>query len=389
MPADNLFTNEFDSLVDEARNRSAEFEEQRHLSYDYVERLKALRLYRVLLPAQAHGAGASFVEWLLAVQQLTMASPSVGWSIAHGNIASAILYARAAPELRQEIFEHPTKSSALTNLSRMDATVTPGGLRINGSWGFVTGCMTSDYIAGLVKLPRDEKTNEPAPLKTVVVARDKVEVVDTWNPVGLIGTGSHDVAAKDLFVPWEHTIDWPAPWRPGSSRSEVTPAFDACIPGTWLISLIPAATHLGIAKAALDTCRQGLRKKRGTYTGARLIENAAVLREIETAEAKLLACQAVFERTLERIWQEASLANEISATLRREMRLASVHTVHETHDVVRTAFQAGGAAAISKSGNLERLYRDASCLISHVSVAKESLETTGRAAFELDQGAWL
>lgn len=382
-------SNTFADLIHETKERSAEFEAQRHLSLDYVQRLKQEKYFRILVPREANGMNAGFKEWLKVVEQFAVASPSVGWSVAHGNIASAVLYARASPELRERFFGQPLNTSALTNLTRMDAEMTSDGLRISGSWGFVTGSMTSDYIAGLVKLPREGKTNEPAPLKTVVVPRDAVEVVDTWNPIGLAGTGSHDVAADNLLVPWEYIIDWPAPWQPGPSTSKVAPALDACIPGTWLISLIPAATHLGIARAALDECRQGLSKKRGTYTGNRLVENSAVLRDIENAEARLLSCQAFFHNTLDDIWRVATLNSEVDGALRRKMRLASVHTVHETHDVVRTAFQAGGAAAISKKGKLERLYRDASCLISHVSVARESLETTGRAAFDLDEGAWL
>ncbi len=376
-------------LVEEAKRLSPTFEEQRHLSEGYVNKLKQAGLFRILLPAEAHGLGATFVDWMHVVQQLSMVSPSVGWSVAHGNIASAILYTRASPSLRARVFASPTANSALTNLTRVDAQATPDGLRINGTWGFVTGCMTADYISGLVKVTAQNKTPGESTLTTVVVPRDRVQIIDNWDTIGLSGTGSHDVAVNDLLIPWEDTLEWPAPWLGGASVSEIWPAFDACIPGTWLISLIPAATHLGIAKAAIETCTQALKGKRGTYTGAWLAQNAAVLRETESAASKLYACQAVFERTLERIWHEASSQNEITTGLRREMRLASVYTVQETYDVVRTAFQLSGAAAISKRGNLERLYRDASCLTNHVSVAKESLETTGRTSFELDEGAWL
>jgi indole-3-acetate monooxygenase len=51
---------------------------------------------------------------------------------------------------------------------------------------------------------------------------------------------------------------------------------------------------------------------------------------------------------------------------------------------VRSAYDIAGASAIRKSGALQRLYRDASCLTHHISANRDSFEVIGRARCGFD-----
>ena len=74
-----------------------------------------------------------------------------------------------------------------------------GGWRLSGRWPFVTGGPAADEIVvgATVEGPR------PRPLCFCLVPAADVEILDTWDTVGLRGTGSHDIAVHDVFVPAE------------------------------------------------------------------------------------------------------------------------------------------------------------------------------------------
>ena len=115
--------------------------------------------------------------------------------------------------------------------------------------------------------------------------------------MGLAGTGSHDVHFDDVFVPWYRTFPWPA----GIPVS----AYPAAIftPGTWFISLCAAATHLGLARRALDEARNELRGKTDRYSQKPLLENAATQRSLEAAEGLWFACRAGMREALAAMWE--------------------------------------------------------------------------------------
>jgi alkylation response protein AidB-like acyl-CoA dehydrogenase len=67
-----------------------------------------------------------------------------------------------------------------------------------------------------------------------------------------------------------------------------------------------------------------------------------------------------------------------SAQLRVDARLAATTAVHKGAEIVRAAYDAAGASAVRRSGVMQRLLREASCLPHHISVNPTSYELTGR-----------
>ena len=104
--------------------------------------------------------------------------------------------------------------------------------------------------------------------------------------MGLAGTGSHDVRFDDLLVPWHRTFPWPS----GIAVSAYPAA--VFVPGPWFIGIGAAATHLGLARRALDEARNELRGKVDRYTNDPLLEHSATLRNLEAAEGLWFACRA-------------------------------------------------------------------------------------------------
>jgi alkylation response protein AidB-like acyl-CoA dehydrogenase len=357
-------------LAAEAKARALEFEDKRRLAPDFSDKLKRAGAFKVLVPVDAGGLGGSLAEWLEIVMALAEADASTGWVTAHANICAGILYASADPRLRDEFFSNPDACAAWSSLPRVKATEEETGLRITGSWGFESGCTAATFVGGMVALAPSASGTPRVVAALAPVSEAMIE--ETWDPVGLAGTGSHDVRFKDVLVPWHRTFAWPA----GKARSSFPTA--AFVPGAWFIGMGAGATHLGLARRALDEARKELTGKSDRYTGQPLLENPATQRALEAAEGLWFACRAGLREALSAIWEDALKGNAPTAETAVNARVATVTATQKGAEIVRAAYDAAGASAIRRGCVMQKLLRDASCLTHHVSANLASLELTGR-----------
>lgn len=365
------------ALAAEATARSLEFEENRKLAPDFADKLKRAGAFKIMVPGDAGGLGCSLLEWLEIATTLAEADASTGWVMAHANICAGIIYASAAPRLRDEFFADPGACAAWSNLPRVEVTEEADGIRISGSWSFATGCTAATFVGGMVSLPPtpDGKPRFLAALAPV----GEAAIEETWDPVGLAGTGSHDVHFRDVLVPWDRTFAWPS-GRPRSSYP--TAAF---VPGGWFISMGAAATHLGLARRALDEARSELRGKIDRYTQAPLLANAATQRTLEAAEGLWFACRAGLREALGAIWENALRGEPPTTEMRITARVAAVTATQRGAEIVRAAYDVAGASAVRRAGVLQRLMREASCLTHHIAANQASYELTGRVRCGIDE----
>jgi alkylation response protein AidB-like acyl-CoA dehydrogenase len=364
-------------LMAEARSRGPEFEAARQLAPDFADRLKRAGLIRMLVPRQAGGLGGSLPEWLEVMMQLAEADASTAWVCAHGGICSGLIHASADRAFRDEFFADPLAYASWSNLPRVTAQEREDGLQISGSWSFESGCTLASHVGGLVLLPpRGTGTSPRMTVALVPAAQARIEL--TWDPIGLGGTGSHDVHFDDVLVPRHRTFTWPAEAPVSDYPSAIF------VPGTWFISIGAAATHLGLARRALDEARKALQGKLDRYTQQPLLKHPATHRSLEAAEGLWFACRAGLRETLQSVWSSALRGQALSVEQRTQVRVAAVTAVQQSASIVRTAYDTAGAGAVRRSGVLERLLREASCLTHHVSVNLTSLELTGRVRSGID-----
>lgn len=70
------------------------------------------------------------------------------------------------------------------------------------------------------------------------------------------------------------------------------------VPGKWNIAVCCAATHLGLARRAIDEARAELGGKKDRVTERTLLGKTDNLRALEQAEGLHYACAAGFEKAL-------------------------------------------------------------------------------------------
>lgn len=366
-------------LTAEARSRGAEFEAARRIAQDFADKLKHAGLARLLVPKHAGGMGCSLPDWLEVMMQLAEADASTAWVSAHASICSGLIYALADARLRDEFFADPLACASWSNLPRVKVQELDDGLRISGSWAFESGCTMASHVGGMVALPPPQD-GAPPRLVVALVPVAQATIVETWDPIGLGGTGSHDVRFDDVFVPHHRTFAWPA----GAPAPDADYPARVFVPGVWFISNGAAATHLGLARRALDEARNEMRGKVERYSQRPLLQHPSTQRSLEAAEGLWYACRAGLREALRSVWDSALRSEPLSKEQRLNVRVAAVTAVQRSAEVVRMAYDAAGASAVRRGGVLERLLREASCLTHHVSANLASYEQTGRVRSDVD-----
>src|SRR5262249_20617390 len=141
-------------------------------------------------------------------------------------------------------------------------------------------------------------------LRGMLFRAEEVEILDTWKVVGLRGTGSHDIAVKDVFVPGERTLDI------FFGQSSVPgPLFR--FPLLWF-SLHIATVALGIAQGArYAVVRSVGPKKQRLYARAPLAATPLVQSRLGHAETTLRAARAFLRSEAERVWHSAVTGEEV------------------------------------------------------------------------------
>src|SRR5579872_2074016 len=89
------------------------------------------------------------------------------------------------------------------------AAVTEGGYRLSGRWSFASGCDNAQWALCAALVPLETEDGKLAPAFLLVPASDYT-IDDTWNVVGLAGTGSKTLVLIDVFVPAHRALSFAA-----------------------------------------------------------------------------------------------------------------------------------------------------------------------------------
>ncbi|HEU0023240.1 MAG TPA: acyl-CoA dehydrogenase family protein [Thermoleophilaceae bacterium] len=363
------------ALIDAAAAAEAsadQTERERRLAPEVVEALRAGDLFRLCVPRGLGGAEASPRTLVEAVEALGRADASAGWCLAvtaTSGLAAAYMDEDAAREV------YGTEGVAVGGVfaPRGRAVGTGDELTVTGRWPFASGSDFCDWLMGGCLTELDGAAPEP---RLVLFPREDVETVDTWTVSGLCGTGSHDIAVRDLRVPVARSaaVIGAAPRDRGALYA---------FPLFGLLAAAIAGVTLGVARGAMDDIMALAGVKTPEGGRRRLAERQTVQAEVARAEAALRAGRALVVDALERAYAVAEQGAGIGDDLRLSVRLAATHATRTARGVVDACYELGGGSSIYTSSPLQRRFRDVHAATQHMLVAPATWELTGRLLLDL------
>ena len=343
---------------------------------DSLGQLHAIGLSGLTVPKALGGFGAGLRLSAEAVEQVGMACPATALILAmHLLRHAAIARSPAWPEaLRIRLARSAIDRAAWINALRVEPELgspTRGGLpatiacAAHGGWVISGRKRYATGAPALGWLEVHARTDEASPrIGNFLVPADTpgITILETWNHLGLRGSGSHDVGLEAVWVPADHAIGLAAP---GTAPAD--PAW-----AVWNTVLV-GAVYQGVARAARDWLVRFLAERAPSNIGAPL----ATLPRVQEAVGGIEALLSVNARVLAAL-ALASDAGQPPAAIE-----ASALKTVLAENAVRAVEQAtllAGNHAHDRAFPLERHWRDVQCARVHAPATDAALLAAGRAA---------
>ena len=356
------------------RSCTDQIEADRELPRPLFEALADAGLFQLALPRTLGGAEIDLPAYVQVLEEIGKADASTGWVV--NQCAIFATYAARMPRNIARLIWIDTPHSVVANtpVPTARAVVVPGGYRVTGRQGFSSGCRHAAWLAARAYIfengqPR-LKDGQPEERYLFVPAAE-TELLDTWHVRGMRGTGTHDFAVSDVFVPAERTV-----LQAGAPLLDTGPLYQ--IPRSLLFASGDAAVGLGLARSCLAAFFELAGAKKPRAMQAMLRDQPLVQAAVGHCEAHLRSGRAFLNEVVRDLWTEAISTDTITLDQRAALRLATTHAIHLAVQVVDTVYQAAGVTAIYEGNLMQRHFQDIHVISQHLQGRLSHYELVGK-----------
>ena len=353
-------------------------EGSRRLPEELARELARAGLFRIFLPAAYRGLDMAPMDGIAVFEELAKADASVAWCVWNGNTHWTA--AQLSPEAAHAIHDDPDVITANSTHPSGQVHVVPNGYRVTGRWSLVSGCELASWMVLWSVVHEDSKPrmmlSGGPEIRFMLMPASQCEIIDTWTVGGLRGTGSHDVAVDDVFVPTAFGSGFFDPYILPEPRYRI-PAFSRVIPGL-------GAVALGIARTAIETLKEIAGAKTPARTTQMLRDTPDAQVRVSKAESLVRAARLFLFDSIDQLWATLLTTGEVPIEARAQARLAASHAVASAVEAVDLMYIAGGASSLYASCPLERALRDVHAMTQHIGVHPRVMQSTGRVLFGLE-----
>ena len=360
------------AIAELARERAQQTEADRRVGEDLIGRMRQADLFRVMQPQAYGGFEYGFDDFFEIVAAIARGCGSTGWvySLLASHQWLIACFPRAAQD---EVWQDRSALAAGTYAPVGQAVAVDGGYRLTGTGSFCSGCDNAQWqlLGGMI--PQPDGAAKPG---FFLMPTADCVIDDNWHTMGLAGTGSKNIVARDVFVPAHRTLafaelaDATAPGMRDNANPLYRQSFLAVLP----IAIVSPV--LGMAEGALADflAMAGVRTTRGAVAGGnrRMAELATVQLRAAEASGLIDAARLLMARDLAEALATAARGEAIGIDMRLRNRRDQAFCVRLLVQAIDALFLAAGGQGLFLDQPLQRAWRDAHAAASHISLNWDS-----------------
>jgi alkylation response protein AidB-like acyl-CoA dehydrogenase len=371
--------------------RADDHDRQGSYAAENIDAIWEAGLGNVNVPVELGGLGTTLATTAAVVEALAAGDPSTALIyVMHVAHLEALIHPGGPwpAHLRERIIADSLAGPALINVLNVEpelgtpsrggipSTVArraqgPGGQpvwRVSGHKIYCTGSHGLRWMMVLGATEADDPEGQRVGTLLIPGDASGIEIIETWDHLGMRASASHDVVFHDVEIPFDHAVDL----QPAGSQS--TTRRPAASHSEWTNTLI-LAVYLGVAKAGRDWLAGYLNERTPTNLGAPLASLPRFQAAMGEIEALIFTADSLAGQLFERF--DAGGASAAEAT-----RTGPLVKVVVTGNVIK-ALEIGlaliGNPGLSYHHPLQRHYRNALCSRIHTPQNDVVLTAAGRA----------
>lgn len=371
-------------LCELIRSKSDQHENERKLSKDVADALRDSGFYKICQSKENGGYGMSpSVLWRVS-KEIGIGDGSTAWILSLTGL-HPWLAGMFPPQAQDDVFANGQDAIvvALTgNVGRgVEATFDGETFTLNGKWTYASGINVADWACVLVEATRGDQTEK----HYVLVPAESFTIDEnSWQVLGMKGTGSKDVYLENEKVPVYRSVSWEDIHNanyPGAERNK-DPMYQ--IPHASLFAMSVTAAIVAVGHGLLDHYKDSLSKRMPANSPTPQREDRFSLANLGEAATLLDFAFQQLILDVDTIYNTAAegkvLTEEERTKYRCHAAFISELTMQATNLIIRNL---GGS--ILPKGPVERYFRDLQSMASHFLMQPKPIaELYGRKLLGLD-----
>ena len=341
----------------------------RMLPAETIAEYHAAGILRILQPRRFGGLQGRFSLFSRIVEELTYGCASSAW--VYAVLAEHQWIIAQYPEAAQiDVWGEDSLAVASSSLApREAARPVPGGWRLSGRYPFSSGC---DYAQWAIIGAFLGAKGDPRAVAYLLVPLSQVEIVDDWQVLGLLGTGSKSLVLHDVFVPEHRHVmvsDLFAGTPPGALVHPDYPVLRA--PRGFLVSysLPPVAIALGRIALAIACARLAKRVSRGV---TRVAQSEVVQMALGEAAAAIDVATMLLHTGREASTAAVSSGRRITEAEALRARRDMVYAQHQVGWALDRLCEMDGARWVYDRDELGATRRDVMTILTHHAASRQA-----------------
>lgn len=318
------------------------------------------RWFKLFVPKELGGLGCNLTEALQIEEGLAKLDGSLGWTVTLC-AGAAWFVGFMEKSTRDEVFPDSVLCLAGSGFVGGKANKVNNQYIIDGSWTYASGALHATNLTANCEILENGKavldTDGKPVVKAFLLKKDEVKILDGWNYMGMIATGSHAFEAENQEVPLNRCFEI----EPSKTQLP-DPIYK--FPFLQFAEATLAVNIVGITEHMIDLIAASF-WKRNEYRAYDVKHIEYFERLLKKRKSQLKKEKAKFYKSVENAWLQLGQEGDISKKKLKKVSKVSRKLTQKCREVNAKLYPFAGLEAAKTHTELNRVWRDFNTVGQH------------------------